>query len=106
MRFALAILASIVATAAAAALNAPDLDKLTVYEQAWDDSAEDKAPEAREAFAGRAGDVVDHSLRAHRGRPRTGAYAFVLRALGDVDSTLVLIDALRAPPQPEEGATV
>ena len=89
-----------------AAINSADLDKLTVYEKAWDDSAEDKAPEAREAFAGRGGDVVDHFLRAHRGRPRTGAYAFVLRALGDVDSTLVLIGALREPPKPEEDATV
>ena len=108
MRFAHIVFASIVATAggAAAALNVADLDKLTVYDKAWDDSAEDKAPEAREAFAGRAGDVVEHFLRAHRGRPRTGAYAFVLRAVGDVDSTLVLIGALREPPRPEEGATV
>jgi hypothetical protein len=108
MRFALAILALCAGTAGAAtaAINPADLDKLTVYEKAWDDSAEDKAPEAREAFAGRGGDLVEHFLRAHRGRPRTGAYAFVLRALADVDSTLALIDALRTPPQSEEGATV
>lgn len=93
-----------IALVLAAALAGGDFDRLLTYEKAWDESETAREPEARDEFAGKAEALVQHFLTENEGKPETGAYAFILRALGDVEATLALIAALPEPPPAKEGA--
>jgi HEAT repeat protein len=92
-----------IAVAFAAALSSAELQQLGTYDGAWSNPTPELNAEARTAFAGRGRDIVDHFLRHNDPRPRNDAYFFVLSALGDVEATLALIEALPDPPRVESG---
>src|SRR2546422_10672346 len=61
--------------------------------------------EARRTFVDRGQEIGEHFLKHGDYPPSGGAYAFVLRALGDAEATILLIQALPDPPKFETGVT-
>jgi HEAT repeat protein len=82
-----------------------DLNGLQKYEAAWSEPKPAAAlvDEARAEFGNRGVEVADYFLKHTEPRPRNDAYFFVLRAVGDTETALVLIRALPNPPTHESG---
>jgi HEAT repeats len=86
-------------------LSATDLTKLQNYEAAGSEPNPPKAlvEQARAEFRGRGTDLAAYFLKHTDPRPRSDAYFFVLRTVGDAETALVLIRALPNPPAHESG---
>jgi len=88
-----------------AALSTVDVGRLAKYDDIRIQRTPEAIEEARREFAGRGRDVAEHFLKHGDYPPSGGAYAFVLKALGDVEATIILIRALPEPPRLESGVT-
>jgi hypothetical protein len=84
-------------------LSPVDLKGLEKYEAAWGEPSLRLVDEARAEFGNRGVEIADYFLRHTEPRPRNDAYFFVLRAVGDTETALVLIRALPNPPVHESG---
>jgi hypothetical protein len=88
-----------------AVLSAADLQRLESYEAAWADTngGPGLTVHARAEFGGRGPDLARHFLTHTDARPRNDAYFFVLRAISDADTAVILIRGLADPPARESG---
>ena len=60
---------------------------------------------ARARFAGQGARVARHFLRHTGHPPSSGAYAFVIEAVSDLETVQALVEGLIEPPEPESGPT-
>lgn len=94
-------------TATAQPLTPGDVARIAPYAQYWGlerepaaerDRLNDGLRQARAEFGGRGAALARHFLIHIQARPSNTAYFFLFRAVGDVDTAMVLIPALTNPP--------